>query len=126
MFLFGLTADQITELRAVGYRPWIYYESDPELKACLDMIGDGAFTPDDPTRHASIRDSLLAGGDHYILLADYRSYMDAQEQIDRAFQNSDDWSRRALLNVANMGHFSADRAIHEYAEKVWNVKPLTY
>jgi len=124
IFFFGLSAAEVAELRAAGYHPRSYYDSDPDLKACLDMIGDGYFSPDDRGRHAPIRDSLLAGGDHYFLLADYRSYLDIQAKVDTAFQDPDDWTRRAILNAAHMGGFSVDRAIHEYAAKIWGIKPL--
>ena len=73
----------------------------------------------------TLRESLLSGGDHYLLLADYRAYIDIQEKIDVAFQDFDAWTRAAILNVAHMGRFSADRAIHEYAEKIWRIGPLT-
>jgi starch phosphorylase len=89
------------------------------------MIADGHFSPGDPYRYASIRDALLSGGDHYLLLADYRAYVDKQDQIDAAYRDETTWTRRAVINVAQMGPFSADRAIHEYAEKVWNIKELS-
>jgi starch phosphorylase len=124
IFFFGLTAAEVAELRARGYHPRNHYDGDPDLRACLDMIGDGYFSPDDRSRHAPIRDSLLGGGDHYFLLADYRSYLDIQARVDAAFLDPDDWSRRAILNAAHMGGFSVDRAIHEYAVKIWGIKPL--
>lgn len=124
MFFCGLSVQEVIELRARGYHPWAFYESDPDLKACLDMIGDGFFSPDEKGRHAAIRESLLSGGDHYLLLADYRSYIDAQDRVDVAFADPQEWARRAILNVAHMGRFSADRAIHEYAAKIWGIKPL--
>jgi starch phosphorylase len=126
MFLFGLTANDVAELRATGYSPWRYYEQDAELKACLDMVGDGFFCPDDRSRYTGLRDSLLSGGDHYMLLADYRAYIDAQDAVDVAFLDSEQWTRRAILNVANVGRFSSDRAIHDYAGKVWNISPLMF
>lgn len=125
MYLFGLTASDVQEMRALGYSPWKYYESDPELRDCLDMVGRGAFTPEDPGRYAPIREALLSGGDHYMLLADYRHYMNAQMQIERDFRERDSWARKAVLNIAHVGRFSADRAVHEYAGKIWNVKPIS-
>jgi starch phosphorylase len=125
MFVFGLQTREIAELRVRGYNPWKYYESNPELHACLDMIGSGAFSPDDPGRHAPVRDSLLGGGDNYMLLADFQSYLDAQARIDVAFSDSDSWNRRCVWTVAHMGRFSSDRTIHEYADKVWGIKPLS-
>jgi starch phosphorylase len=125
MFLFGLSALEVAELRAKGYNPWAYQERDPELRQCLDMIGGGAFSPNERTRYQGLRDSLLSGGDHYLLLADYRSYVDAHDRVDARFQDAGAWTRSAVLNVAHMGRFSADRAIHEYAAKIWNLTPLT-
>jgi starch phosphorylase len=125
MFLFGLSTQEVAELRAKGYNPWAYQERDPELQQCLDMIGGGFFSPHERTRYQGLRDSLLSGGDHYLLLADYRSYVDTHDRVDSAFQNAEEWTRSAVLNVAHMGRFSADRAIHEYAEKIWNLTPLT-
>jgi starch phosphorylase len=124
IFVFGLKTAEVTELRARGYNPWAYYEADAELKACLDMIGDGAFSPDDPGRHVLVRDALLGGGDHYMLLADYRSYVDTQAEIDRLFNDTDEWARRAILNVAHMGRFSIDRTVRDYAEKIWRIAPF--
>jgi starch phosphorylase len=124
MFLFGLTAADVSELRARGYNPWNYYNGDPELKASLDMIADGTFSPGEPHRYGVIRDALLSGGDHYLLLADYRAYVDKQSEIDRAYRDQDSWTRKAVINVAHMGPFSGDRAIHEYAEKVWRISGL--
>lgn len=124
MFLFGLTAGQVTELRATGYNPWNYYNGDAELKGALDMIGDGGFSPAEPQRYAGLRDALLSGGDHYLLLADYRAYVDLQDSIDAAYGNVEAWTRTAVINVAHMGPFSSDRAIHEYAEKVWGIRAM--
>jgi len=125
MFLFGLTAQEVAELRAKGYNPWAFHDADPELHQCLDMIGEGAFSPNDRSRYQVLRDSLLSGGDHYFVLADYRSYIDAHDRIDNRFRDADSWTRSAILNVAHMGRFSSDRAIHEYAAKIWGLTPLT-
>ncbi len=124
MFTFGLHTPEVAELKARGYNPWSYYDGDEDLKACLDMMASGAFSPDDPVRHAAVRDSLLGGGDHYMLLADFRAYLDAQARVDVAYQDAHGWTRKSAWTVAHMGHFSADRTIREYAEKVWDIKPL--
>ncbi len=124
IFLFGMNAEQVSELRAKGYDAWTYYEEDKQLKACIDMIGGGYFSPDEPNRHAVIRDSILSGGDHFCVLADYRSYMNAQDRIDSDFSNPDNWAHRTILNISHMGRFSSDRAIHQYAEKIWAIKSL--
>jgi starch phosphorylase len=121
-FLFGLNADDVAEVRAQGYDPWHYYNTNEELRKALDMISSGFFSPDDLHRFRPIVDSLTSGGDHYLLLADYESYIRAQEQVDALYRDQERWSRRAILNVAGMGRFSSDRSILEYAEKVWKVK----
>ena len=125
IFIFGLTADGVAEIRQEGYDPWLYYNSNEELRRALDMIAQGFFSPDDLHRFRPIFESLTGGGDHYLLLADYESYIKAQEQVDALYHDQEAWSRRAILNVAGMGKFSSDRSIHEYAEKIWNVKPVT-
>jgi len=124
-FIFGLTSDGVAEIRQEGYDPWHYYNTNGELRRVLDMIAQGFFSPDDPHRFRPIFESLTGGGDHYLLLADYEAYIKAQEQVDALYRDQEEWSRRAILNVAGMGKFSSDRSIHEYAEKIWNVKPVT-
>lgn len=124
IFIFGLNAEEVAALRAGSYNPRRYYEEDPDLHAALNMIGSGFFSPEDPRLFAPILRSLLDQGDYYMLLADYRSYITAQEEAGRVFQNPDDWARRSILNTANMGRFSSDRAVLEYAGKIWNVQPV--
>ncbi|MBI4183725.1 MAG: glycogen/starch/alpha-glucan phosphorylase [Proteobacteria bacterium] len=124
MFIFGLNAEQAAELRKNGYDPWRHYNANPELKRVMDMIGQGFFSVDEPARYRGLVDSLLGGGDHYLLLADYDSYVACQERIDVAFRDRDAWARKAILNVANMGVFSSDRTIHEYAREIWGVTPI--
>lgn len=123
-FDFGLTADQAQELRLHGYNPWQFYRRNQNLMRVLDMIGQGFFSPGEPDRYRPVFDSLLKGGDHYLLLADYASYASCQEQVDTTFNDTEQWTHKAVLNVANMGHFSIDRTIHTYAQDVWNVRPV--
>lgn len=125
IFIFGKTADEVNDMRAHGYRPWDYYNSDVDLKRAIDMIGQGFFCPDDPGRYRPVHDTLLSQGDHYFLLADYRDYVDTQARVDAYYADSKKWTRSAILNVANVGTFSSDRSIHEYASKIWRVKPLS-
>ncbi len=122
IFIFGLTTPEVAELRARGYNPWEYYNGNPELKQVLDMIGNGYFSVEEPDRYRAIYENLTWNGDHYLLLADYASYIACQERVSALYQDQDEWARRAILNVANMGKFSSDRTIQEYADKVWNVK----
>ena len=124
-FLFGLTADGVAEIRQEGYDPWHYYNTDEELRRALDMIAQGFFSPDDPHRFRPLFDRLTGGGDPFLLLADYGSYIECQDRVDALFRDQEEWSRRAILNVAGMGKFSSDRSILEYAERIWNVKPVT-
>jgi starch phosphorylase len=122
IFIFGLTTPQVAEVKASGYQPRDYYNSNPELKHVLDMIADGYFSIDEPGRYKVIVDNLL-NNDQYLLLADYASYIEAQERVGKLYQKPDDWARMAILNVANMAKFSSDRAIADYAKEIWHVTP---
>ncbi len=122
-FLFGLTTEQVQEVKARGYRPRDYYERDPELRGVLDMVGSGAFSDGDGALFRPLLDHLLEH-DTYLLLADYRSYVDAHGRIDAAFRNRAQWTRMSILNVARGGKFSSDRSIREYCSRVWDAKPV--
>ncbi|NBX40048.1 MAG: hypothetical protein EBR15_01195 [Gammaproteobacteria bacterium] len=98
-------------------------EADPMLRAALDAIAGGMFSPLEPARHEPIVASLLAGGDRYLLLADYASYMRAQQRVDARYRDRTGWASSALRNIAAMAAFSSDRAIREYASRVWQVTP---
>ena len=108
-----------------GYNPRQKYEADAELRQAIDMIASGYFCPDDPGRHRPLVDTLLGGGDTYLLLADYESYIAAQEKVDATFGNPEKWARMSVLNIAHMGMFSSDRTVHEYASKIWNVGSIS-
>jgi starch phosphorylase len=122
-FVFGLTAKQVTELKASGYHPADYYQGDVELKNAIDLINSGLFSRGDTELFRPLTEHLLRHDD-YLLLADYRAYVDCQDEVNRAFQDPYHWARMSILNVARMGKFSSDRAIHEYAEKIWQVRPF--
>ncbi|MBU0755570.1 MAG: glycogen/starch/alpha-glucan phosphorylase, partial [Planctomycetes bacterium] len=124
MFIFGLTSKEVKDLKAKGNNPRDTYQSDPELKRVIDMIGSGFFSPTEPGRYEPIRAALLEGGDPYFVLADFRAFVKTQQEVSRLYQDQDEWTRRSILNTANMGRFSSDRAIREYAEEIWDVKPL--
>lgn len=124
IFIFGNTTEQVEALRNNGYNPRQIYEQDPELNQALTQIATGAFSSDDSRRYASLFDSLVNFGDHYQLLADYRSYIDTQDKVDELYKNRDEWTRRTVMNIANMGYFSSDRTIQEYADEIWNIKPV--
>ncbi len=119
MFLFGMTTPQVVARRSAGYVSRELVESNPELQDVLEAIRSGVFSPADTQRYQGIYDALVNWGDHYMLLADYESYLQAQEQVDQAYLDPRAWAIKALRNVAAMGPFSADRTIAEYAEKIW-------
>jgi glycogen phosphorylase len=124
IFTFGLSADEVTTERHRGYDPNHYYRNDAELKRVVDMIASGHFAPQQPSLFSPIVRSLREQGDYYMLMADYRAYVTAQEAVDRLFGDTQEWARRSILNTANMGRFSSDRSILEYASDIWHIKPL--
>ncbi|MEY3608538.1 MAG: hypothetical protein RLZZ447_1326 [Verrucomicrobiota bacterium] len=121
IFIFGLTVEEVEALRAGGYQPWSRYQADEELRAVIDWIGSDYFTPGEHGAFAPLHDSLLHGGDPYLVLADFRSYSDCQARVDAAFRDRAGWARRAILNTARMGKFSSDRTIREYANEIWRL-----
>ena len=124
LFVFGLTNEEVLARRRDGYEPRSVYESDTELRRVLDAIADGRFSPAEPTLFQPLIGTLLDAGDFYMVTADYRAYVDAQERVDRAYSDPEEWARRSILNVARMGRFSSDRAIREYAGQIWEIEPL--
>jgi starch phosphorylase len=124
IFIFGLKTPEVRALRLSGYQPMHYYESNPALKAVLNALSEGRFSPEEPGRYRSLVESLPYGGDHYLLLADYASYVATQLRVDSLYRQPVAWSEKAIANVAGMGGFSSDRTIREYAAKIWNVSPL--
>ena len=122
-FLFGLNVDGIQRLLSEGYRPWEYYQHNPELKSALDLIDSGLFSHGDHDLFRPITDNLRQN-DPFFLLADYQSYIDSQLEVSHAFRDEEHWNRMSILNVARIGKFSSDRAIREYCEEIWKVKPL--
>ena len=123
IFIFGLTTPQVAEIKANGYSPRDYYNQNPALKEVLDMIANGFFSQEEPNRYQAIVDNLL-NNDNYLLLADYAAYIDCQDEVAKVYQDQDEWSRRAILNVARMAKFSSDRTICEYAKNIWQVESL--
>jgi starch phosphorylase len=123
-FLFGLTVDEVKALKRRGYNPWEYYRGDRALKAVLDAIGSGTFSPDEPRLFQPIIDSLLNGGDQFMLLADFASYVACQEEVSRVYRDYERWTKMAILNTARVGKFSSDRTIGQYADEIWGVKPV--
>jgi starch phosphorylase len=124
IFIFGMTTPEVAATRAAGYNPASILDQNPELDAVLQSIRSGLFSPDEPERYQAIYDALVTWGDHYLLLADYAAYIAAQEKVDAAYLDKNDWTIKALRNVAAMGPFSSDRTIAEYAEKIWHSPAL--
>ncbi|TAJ79957.1 MAG: glycogen/starch/alpha-glucan phosphorylase [Gallionellaceae bacterium] len=124
IFIFGLTTDEVASLQAEGYQPLDYYNANAELREVLNMIGSGFFSPRQPDRFKPILDNLLQNGDKYLLLADYAAYIACQGEVEAAYRNQDVWVKKTILNVANMGKFSSDRTIAQYAKEIWGVKPI--
>src|SRR5262249_4665564 len=121
-FLFGLTAREVADSRA-WYSPWWHYQNEPETRAALDLIFSGHFNRSEPGIYEPLREILLTHGDHYMHLADLKSYLVADQSLTDLYAHQDEWARRAILNVAASGRFSSDRTIAEYASDIWNVKP---
>jgi starch phosphorylase len=124
-FLFGLTTDQVFALKSNNYRPRAYYEQNAELKQAIDQIASGAFSHGDNSLFRPIVDALL-NYDEYMLLADYAGYIAAQDEVDSAYLDTDYWTRMSILNSARCGFFSSDRAIRQYCDEIWRVKPLKF
>ncbi len=125
LFIFGLTAEEVADLQAArSYDPWRFYHEDEELAAVLDAIRDGVFGGADAPRLRELWSALLEEGDPYFHLADFRPYLEAQARAEGLFTDRRAWAERAIRNVAAMGYFSSDRAIREYAEKVWDIRPV--
>jgi glycogen phosphorylase len=120
MFLFGLTAEQVENSRG-WYKPQWHYENEPETREALDLIGSGHFNPGEPGVFDPILDVLLTQGDHYMHLADLRSYSEAHERLGKFYLDPSSWDRAGVLNVGSSGKFSSDRTIAQYASEIWHV-----
>jgi starch phosphorylase len=124
MFIFGMKSEEVVELKQKGYKPRDYYNDDKELKQVLDMIAGDWFSKDEKGIFQPLVKSLLDNGDVYCLLADFRNYMDTQDKVDELYRIPVEWTRKAILNVSRMGKFSSDRAIIQYADDIWKIKPV--
>ncbi len=122
-FLFGLTADQVEATVANGYRPREVVRQDAELKAVLDLVASGFFSPEDPSAFRPLVDALL-DEDRFLVLADFRAYVEAHSRVVHAYSKIEDWTRMAILNMARVGRFSSDRTIREYARDIWGIQPV--
>ncbi len=124
LFIFGLTADEVAERRTAGYQPWRELEGNPELKETLELIESGFFSPSRRDDAEPVVRRLLSEGEPFMVLADFAAYARAQDQVDALYVDEDQWSRKAAINCLKMGYFSSDRSIREYADRIWNVKPV--
>jgi len=123
-FLFGMTEPEASALQSSGYNPGSFYESDPELKAALDMLASGVFTDGDRGGAVASLFASLTERDRFMALADFRAYMDAQARVEAAYVDHEAWSRSAVLNVARSGFFSSDRSIRDYLDRIWGARPI--
>jgi starch phosphorylase len=123
-FLFGLDADQVCELKSKGYRPRAIYDQNAALREVLDFIASGALAGADASLFRPLVDNLL-NEDPFLVLADYQSYVDCQQQVSDLWLDPQAWTRKSILNVARMGKFSSDRSIRDYCERVWKVQPVS-
>jgi starch phosphorylase len=123
-FLFGLTAEQVQELKSRGYRPLDHYEQNAELRDVLDFIASGALAGGDTSLFRSLVENLL-GSDPFLVLADYQAYVACQEQVSQLWRDEQAWARKSILNAARMGKFSSDRSIRDYCRQIWNVTPVS-
>ncbi len=122
-FLFGLTEPEASAMQEAGYRPSAYYEENASLRRALDLVAKGAFSGGDAAVFEPVVSNLL-NEDRFMVLADYQSYLDAQERVDAAYADPDAWSRSAVLNVARTGFFSSDRSMRDYLDRIWHAEPL--
>jgi starch phosphorylase len=124
MFIFGMSAQEVVDLKSKGYNPCDYYNSDPELKRVVDSLIDGSFDDGEKDVFRPIWNSLVCEGDTYCHLADFRAFVDASAKVDALYLNRDEWVKKAIINISRMGKFSSDRAIYEYARDIWHIEPL--
>ena len=123
IFIFGNTVEQVEALRREGYRPFDYYQNDEQLREVIDQIIRGDFSPEEPNRYHSLIQGLQYH-DYYQSFADFRSYVEAQKTVDKKYQDRDVWITSTIQNMVNMGFFSSDRTILEYAKNIWKIEPL--
>ncbi|WP_225008906.1 glycogen/starch/alpha-glucan phosphorylase [Novosphingobium percolationis] len=118
--IFGLTADEVQEQRAGGYNPRAVIEGSRELRQAINAIASGVFSPDDPTRYADLMGGLY-DSDWFMVAADFDAYHAAQRSVDKRWEDPKGWRTSAIRNIANVGWFSSDRTIGEYARDIWGV-----
>ena len=124
IYIFGLDIDGVESLKARGYNPYDYYQADALLKASMDLLLGEEFTPGAPGQLRATYDSLLDGGDPYLVLADFASYIKAHEAMDKQYRDQSGWAKKAILNTALVGKFSSDRSIRDYVNNIWKLKAV--
>ncbi|MGF1524339.1 MAG: glycogen/starch/alpha-glucan phosphorylase [Leptolyngbyaceae cyanobacterium] len=122
-FLFGLKTEEVAALKSQGYNPWDYYHGNDPLRAVIDLVSSGYFSHGNPDLFRPLIDNLLYS-DPFLVLADYQSYIDCQDRVSQAYCDPEHWTGMSIWNVAHMGKFSSDRAIREYCDDIWQVKPV--
>ncbi len=123
IFIFGLKAGEVVQMKKEGYDPKEFYQKSPELKGVMDLIASGFFSPENPGLFKPFYDSLL-NHDEYLLMADFDAYVECQDRVTQLYRDPDQWTRMAILNVARMGKFSSDRTIREYCDEIWRAKSV--
>jgi starch phosphorylase len=124
IFIFGMSAAEAAAKHAAGYQPWRELEGNPGLRSALEMIESGHFSRDGADDAKAVARRLKSEGEPFLVLADFAAYAAAQARADELYVNQDEWSRKAALNCLNMGYFSSDRSVREYAARIWNVRPV--
>ncbi|GAL20525.1 glycogen phosphorylase [Vibrio maritimus] len=125
IYIFGLDVDGVKRTQAAGYNPYDYYNADPLLKASLDLLLGDEFTPGQPGLLRATYDSLLDGGDPYLCLADFASYVKAHEDMNKQYQDQAGWAKKAILNTALVGKFTSDRSIRDYVNNIWKLESVS-
>jgi starch phosphorylase len=120
IFIFGHTEDEVARMKAEGYRPWEFAERSPRLARVLEFVGGAELSPAEPDRFRSLVDDLLLR-DPFLLLADFDAYIEALAQVDEVYRKPEEWTKKAILNVAGCGYFSSDRSVREYADRIWHL-----
>jgi starch phosphorylase len=123
-FLFGLTADQVEQVKRGGYRPSDHVGGNDELREVLELIAGGYFSRGDREMFRPLVDNLMQS-DPFLVLADYADYVACQDRVSHAWQDAQRWTRMSILNTARAGKFSSDRAIREYCEQIWKIRPVS-
>lgn len=122
IFIFGMTVDEVEELKKKGYDATHYYNTNQDIKQCVDQIQGGFFSPGNPHEFQDIANVLMKY-DRYYLFADYESYLKTQDEVSAVYQNQSKWLEMSINNIASSGKFSSDRTIAEYAREIWGVEP---